>query len=73
MFSREYCKISKNIYFEEHVRTPPSEVTLGSDCLGLSFWTAAFKTILTQKYYKFTGRFQTRALITIWRIFPLQI
>ena len=37
MFSCEYCEISKNIYFEEHLRTAASEVTLGSDCLGLSF------------------------------------
>ena len=47
MFSSEYCKISKNTYFEEYLRTATSEVTLGSDCLGLSFWTVAFKTILT--------------------------
>ena len=47
MFSCEYCEISKNIYFEEHLRTAASEVTLGSDYLGFSFWTAAFKTILT--------------------------
>ena len=45
MFSCEYCEISKNNYFEEHLRTAASEVTLGSDCLGLSFWTVAFKTI----------------------------
>ena len=48
MFSCEYCEISKNIYFEEHLRTAASEVTLGSDCLGFSFWTVAFKTILTE-------------------------
>ena len=51
MFSCEYCEIyhqQKNpTYFEEHLRTSGSKVTLGSDCLGLSFWTAAFKTILT--------------------------
>ena len=46
MFSCEYYEISKNIYFEEHLRTASSEVTLGSDCLGLSLWTVAFKTIL---------------------------
>ena len=34
--------------FEEHVRTAASDVTLGSDCLGLPFGTVAFKTILTQ-------------------------
>ena len=44
----EYCKTSKNTIFEEHLRMAASEVTLGSDCLGLSFWTVAFKTILTQ-------------------------
>ena len=37
MFSCEYCEISKNTYFEEHLRTADSEVTLGSDCLGPSF------------------------------------
>ena len=35
MFSCEYCEISKNTYFEEHLRTAASEVTLESDCLGL--------------------------------------
>ena len=43
MFFYEYCEISKNTYFEEHLRTAASEVTLGSDCLGFSFWTVAFK------------------------------
>ena len=47
MFSCEYCEISKNTYFEEHLHTAASEETLGSDCLGLSFWRVAFKTILT--------------------------
>ena len=47
MFSCEYWKISKSTYLEEHLRTAASEVTLGSDCLGLSFWRIAFKTILT--------------------------
>ena len=46
MFSCEYCEISKSNYFEEHLRTAAFEVTVGSDCLGLSFWKAAFKTIL---------------------------
>ena len=31
MFSREYSEISKNTYFEEHLRTAASEVTLGSN------------------------------------------
>ena len=35
MLSREYCGISKNTYFEEHLRTTASEVTLGGDCLRL--------------------------------------
>ena len=47
MFSCEYWEISKNTYFEEHLRTAASEETLGSDCLGLSFWRVAFKTTLT--------------------------
>ena len=37
MFSCEYCEISKSIYFEEHLRMPASEVTLGSDSLRLPF------------------------------------
>ena len=48
MFSGKYWEVckKKNI-FEEHLRTPASEETLGSDWLGLSFWRGAFKTILT--------------------------
>ena len=44
----EYCEISKNTYYEEHLRTAASEETLASACLGLSFWRVAFKTILSQ-------------------------
>ena len=47
MFSCEYWEISKNTYFEEHLRTAASEVSLGSHRLGLSFGRVAFKTILT--------------------------
>ena len=47
MFSCEYWKISKNTYLEEHLRTATSKMTLGSDCLGLSCWRIAFKTVLT--------------------------
>ena len=47
MFPCEYCEISKNTYFEEYLRTAASELTLESDCLGLSFLTVAYKTILT--------------------------
>ena len=47
MFLCEYYEISKDTYFEEHLRTVASEVSLGSDYLGLSFWTVAFKTFLT--------------------------
>ena len=47
MFFYEYCEISKNTYFEEHLRTAASKVTLGSDYLGLSLWTVVLKTILT--------------------------
>ena len=46
MYSWEYLEISKNTYFEEHLRTATSEVTLQNDCLWLSFWRVAFKTIL---------------------------
>ena len=45
MLSCEYCKICKSTYFEEHMAA--SEKTLGSDCLGISFWGVTFKTILT--------------------------
>ena len=47
MFSCEYWEISKTTYFEEHLRAAAPEVTLRSDCLGLSFWWVAVKTILT--------------------------
>ena len=47
MFPFKYCEISKITYFEENLHKAASEVTLGSDCLGLYFWTVAFKTILT--------------------------
>ena len=43
-------------------------ITLGSDCLELWCGVVAFKTILTQQYYKNTSRFQTRALNEIRRI-----
>ena len=43
MFSCEYSEISKKTYFKEHLRTAASELTLGSDCLGLCFWLVAFK------------------------------
>ena len=46
-FPANIAKLFKNTYLEEHLRTAASEVTLGSDFLGLSFWTTAFKTILT--------------------------
>ena len=36
-FSCEYWEISKNTYFEEHLRTAAPEVTLGSEYLGPSF------------------------------------
>ena len=42
IFSCEYCEISKSTYFQEHLHAAISEVSLGSDCLGLSFWAAAF-------------------------------
>ena len=47
MFTCEYWKICKNTYLEEHLGAAASEVTLGSDCLELSFWRIAFKTVLT--------------------------
>ena len=57
----------RNSYFKEHLRTAASGLTLQSDCLKLCFWTVAFKTILTQYYYKNTSGFQLRALNTIRR------
>ena len=33
MFSNECCEISKNAYFEEHLRMAASELTLGSNYL----------------------------------------
>ena len=30
VFYREYCEFFKNIYFEEHLRTPASEIWLGA-------------------------------------------
>ena len=43
---KHLCEIFKNTYFEEHLRTAASELTLPSD-LELRFWIA-FKTILTK-------------------------
>ena len=40
-------EIFKNTYFEEHLHTAASELTLRSDCLELCFWIA-FKTTSTQ-------------------------
>ena len=47
------------------------KLNVGSDCLGLCFWTIPFKTILTQYYYKNINRFQTRTLNTSRRIYRL--
>ena len=54
------CEIFKNTYFEEHLRTTASELTLENECLKLCFWTVAFKTILTRSYYKITSHFQAK-------------
>ena len=61
MISGELWEISKNTYFEEHLRTAALEVTLGRDCLGLFLWRVAFKTILPdlvilQKYQSFSNQ-----------------
>ena len=42
MLCSEYCEVSKYTYFEEHLHTVASEMTLVSDCLGVSFWAFAF-------------------------------
>ena len=47
MFSCKKCEIPQSTYLEEHLYTTASGVALGSDCLGLSFKTVPFKTILT--------------------------
>ena len=47
MLSCEYWEMSKNNYFKEHLCTADSEMAVGIDSLGLSFWRVAFKTILT--------------------------
>ena len=39
----------KNTCFEEHLHMAASEETLGSDCLGLSFWRVALMTIRPRK------------------------
>ena len=46
--AKHLCEIFKNTYFEEHLRTAASELTLHSDCLELSFWIA-FATLLNNK------------------------
>ena len=57
MFSCEYYEISNNIYFKERLRKAACEVTLGSDCLGLSLWTVIFKIILIlQKYQSLSNQ-----------------
>ena len=58
---KHQCEIFKNTYFEKHLHTVASELTLKSDCLKLCFWIT-FKTISTQEKYKSTSHFQTRAL-----------
>ena len=41
---KRQCEVFRNIYFEEHLRTTTSQMTLRRDCLKLCFWIA-FKTI----------------------------
>ena len=56
MFS--WCEIFKNTYFEEHLRTAASELTLRGDCLELCFWTVALKTILINNITKAPAAFK---------------
>ena len=42
------CEFFKNSCVEENLVTAASEVILESDCLKLSFWTIAFKPIMTR-------------------------
>ena len=48
------AKFLRAPFFQEHLHAAASEVSLGSDCLGLSFWTVAFKTnpdlVILQKH-----------------------
>ena len=60
MFSCEYCEISKSTYFEEFLHAAASEVTLGNDCLGLSFLTVAFKTIWFRNITKIPAAFKPK-------------
>ena len=54
-----YCyEIFRSTYFEEHLRTAASELTLEGDCLELCLWTVAFKTILTRNITKIPVAFK---------------
>ena len=59
---KHLCEIFKNTYFEEHLRTAASELTLESDCFILCFWTVVFKTILIGNITKIPVAFKSKLL-----------
>ena len=53
------CEIFKNTYFEEHLRTAASELTLESDCFGTLFLNSRFQNhpeSILQKYQSFSNQ-----------------
>ena len=58
--SCQYWEISKNTYFEEHLRTAASEETLGSDYLGFFFLESRFQNhpdlVILQKYQSLSNQ-----------------
>ena len=48
----------KKTYFEEHLHTAASELTLESDCLEICFWTVACSITLTGNITKIPFAFK---------------
>ena len=47
----------KKTYFEEHLHTAASELTLESDCLEICFWTVACSnSVILQKYLSLSNQ-----------------
>ena len=59
MFFCEFCEISDNNSFEEHLSTAASEVTLWSNCLGLSL-DSRFQnhpdSVILQRYHMLSNQ-----------------
>ena len=68
MFSNECCEISKNAYFEEHLRMAASELTLGSNYLWL-FLDSRFQNhpdlVILHKYQSFLNQKIKHSLVRI--------